>query len=109
MSSEVLSLVFKTHQSTERRCGSGGGGFVQGIGRHSSHFQTSVSSEFGVAVCVALYRDQLLHAGGATFVERAVPDVTGRSPLLAPTEDIRHGVGATLDVGAAQEGATVVT
>lgn len=42
-------------------------------------------------------------------MERAVPDVTGRSPLLAPTEDIRHGVGATLDVGAAQEGATVVT
>ena len=27
-----------------------------------------VSSEFGVAVCVALYRNELFHAGGAAFV-----------------------------------------
>lgn len=39
---------------------------------------TRVSSEFGVAVCVALYRDELLHAGGAALVDGAAPRFGGR-------------------------------
>lgn len=35
---------------------------------HITCLQTPVSSEFGVAVCVALNRNELFHAGGATFV-----------------------------------------
>lgn len=75
---------------------------------HTTCLQTPVSSEFGVAVCVALYRNELFHAGGATFVYRAVPRVTRGSTLLTPAEDVRHGVGAALDVGAVQEGPAVV-
>lgn len=70
--------------------------------------QTPVSSKFGVAVCVALNRNELFHAGGATFMYGAVPRVSRRSTLLTPAEDIRHGVGAALDVGAVQEGPAVV-
>lgn len=37
-----------------------------------------------------------------------MPHVTGRSALFTPAVDIRHGVGAALDVRAAQEGSAVV-
>ena len=37
-----------------------------------------------------------------------MPRVAGRSALFTPTVDVRHGVGAALDVGAAQEGPAVV-
>lgn len=70
--------------------------------------QTRVSSEFGVAVCVALYRDELLHAGGAALVDGAAPRVGGRPQLVALAEDIGHGVGAALDVAAVEERAAVV-
>lgn len=70
--------------------------------------QTPASSEFGVAVCVALYRDELFHAGGATLVYGAVPRVGRRSHLVALAEDVRHGVGAALDVRAVEKRATVV-
>lgn len=70
--------------------------------------QTQVSSEFGVAVCVALYRDELLHAGGAALVDGAAPRVGGRPQLVALAEDVGHGVGAALDVAAVEERAAVV-
>lgn len=37
-----------------------------------------------------------------------MPRVAGRSSLFAPAVNVRHGVGAALDVGAAQEGPAVV-
>lgn len=36
-----------------------------------------------------------------------MPRVARRSLLFAPAVDVRHGVRAALDVGAAQEGAAV--
>lgn len=37
-----------------------------------------------------------------------MPRVTGSSPIFTTAVDVRHGVGAALDVGAAQEGPAVV-
>lgn len=70
--------------------------------------QTWVSSEFSAAVCVALYRDELLYAGGAALVDGAAPRVGGRPQLVALAEDVGHGVGAALDVAAVEERAAVV-
>ena len=42
--------------------------FCRGEKSSNARLQTPVSSEFGVAVCVALYRNELFHAGGAPFV-----------------------------------------
>lgn len=68
---------------------------------------TPVSPEFGVAVRVALDGNELFHAGGPTFVQRAL--LVARGPaLVATTVDVGHGIGAALDVGAVQEGAAVV-
>lgn len=36
--------------------------------RRTAHFVTPVSSEFGAAVCVTLYRNELFHAGSATVM-----------------------------------------
>lgn len=69
--------------------------------------RTPVSPEFGVAVRVALDGNELFHAGGPTFVQRALPIARGLA-LVAAAIDVGHGVGAALDVGAVQEGAAVV-
>lgn len=37
-----------------------------------------------------------------------MPCVSSGPTLFAPAVDVRHGVGATLDVGASQEGPAVV-
>lgn len=82
--------------------------FCRGKKNSNARRQTPVSSEFDVAVCVTLYRNELFHAGGATFMYGAVPRIARRSALVTPAVDICHGIGAALDVGAVEERPAVV-
>lgn len=68
-----------------------------------------VSPELGVAVRIALDRNELLHAGGAAFVQRGAPRAVaaGNPAVVAAAVNVRHGVSAALDVRAAQEGTTI--
>lgn len=61
------------------------------------------SPPLGLPVGVAQHGDHLLLAGDFGVLEDAVPDHAGRPRLLAAAEQVGHGLGAALDVGAAQQ------